>query len=166
MAAASCALLVGLLFFRPWSWSGAGRPPQGAPSGAPAWPWALASGTDQQAAACRSAGCRGLDPYRERCDRDRVVVNRLTAYGHVLALWYSPACLASWAEMETPEGSTDLEVTVNGGGLEVAGPGRAYTAMVGSGPGAVRATVLVDGHQLGVGRYDSWLDSVTGREPG
>jgi hypothetical protein len=34
--------------------------------------------------------------------------------------------------------------------------------MVGGGPEAVRAMVVIQGHQFGVGRYDSWIDVVTG----
>ncbi|MYS22006.1 Protein of unknown function, partial [Streptomyces sp. DvalAA-14] len=98
------------------------------------------------------------------CDRDRVVVNRLSAYGGVLALWYSPACSASWAEVDTPAGTTGLEV-VGSGGRQPAVSGGAYTTMVGGGPDAVRATVVVAGHQLGVGRYGGWVDSLTGKGP-
>ncbi|ANP52933.1 hypothetical protein J2Z21_000498 [Streptomyces griseochromogenes] len=159
----ACSLLGAVLFARPWDTeTDADRPPAGAPPGAPAWPWPLHNGTDRAAAACRGAGCRGLDPYRERCDRDGVVVHRLRAYGHVLTLQYSPACLASWAEVDIPAATGRLRIATTGGDQEVAGKGGAYTAMVGSGPDAARATVVVDGHQLGVGRYDSWIDAVTG----
>ncbi|WP_167449848.1 helix-turn-helix domain-containing protein [Streptomyces hyaluromycini] len=164
-AAAACSLLAAVLLAWPWSTrTDAGRPPDGAPSGAPAWPWPLRSAVDQAAAACRLAGCRGLDPYREGCDRDGVAVHRLRAYGHVLTLQYSPACLASWAEVDTPVGTAGLRIATTGGDQQAATTGGAYTAMVGSGPDAARATVVVDGHQLGVARYDSWIDAVTGSE--
>ncbi|WEO99722.1 DUF2690 domain-containing protein [Streptomyces sp. FXJ1.172] len=161
--AAVCSLLAAILLARPWdTGADAGRPPDGVPAGAPGWPWPLRSAVDGAAAACRSAGCRGLDPYRERCDRDSVAVHRLRAYGRVLTLRYSPTCLASWAEVETPAGTVGLRITTNRGDEQVAARGGAYTAMVGSGPDAARATVVVAGHQLGVARYDSWIDAVTG----
>lgn len=159
----ACSLLAALLLARPWdTGTDAGHPPAGAPPGAPAWPWPLRSAVDHAAAACRSSGCRGLDPYREGCDRDSVVVHRLRAYGHVLTLQYSPACLASWAEVETPAATAGLRVATTGGDQQMAATGGAYTAMVGSGPDAARATVVADGHQLGVARYDSWIDAVSG----
>nr|WP_261957273.1 DUF2690 domain-containing protein [Streptomyces nigrescens] len=86
----------------------------------------------------------------------------MRAYGRVLTLEYSPACLASWAEVDTPAATARLRIATTGGDQEVAGKGGAYTEMVGSGPDAARATVVVAGHQLGVGRYDSWIDAVTG----
>ncbi|MFE4798300.1 DUF2690 domain-containing protein [Streptomyces sp. NPDC056708] len=165
--AVACLLLAAVLLARPWGTGmDVGRPPAGAPPGAPAWPWPLHSAVDRAAAACRSAGCRGLDPYRERCARDSVVVHRLRAYGHVLTLQYSPTCLASWAEVGTPAATTELRIATTGGDQQVAAADRAYTVMVGSGPDAVRATVVVDGHQLGVAWYDSWIDAVTGSASG
>ncbi|MEU9481844.1 helix-turn-helix domain-containing protein [Streptomyces sp. NPDC048191] len=161
--AAACSLLAALLLARPWdTGTGAVRPPDGAPAGAPAWPWPLRSAVDRTGAACRSGGCRGLDPYREKCDRDGVVVHRLRAYGHVLTLQFSPGCMASWAEVETPAGTAGLRIATSGGDEQRAATGGAYTAMVGNGPDAARATVVVDGRQLGVARYDSWIDAVTG----
>ncbi|MFE2384832.1 DUF2690 domain-containing protein, partial [Streptomyces misionensis] len=132
------------------------------PSGAPAWPWPLHSAADGTAAGCRAAGCRGLDPYRERCDRDSVVVHRLRAYGRVLTLQYSPACRASWAEVDTAAATAGLRIATTGGDQQTATGGGAYTAMVASGPGAARATVVVRGRQLGVAQYDSWIDAVSG----
>ncbi|MEV6055636.1 DUF2690 domain-containing protein [Streptomyces sp. NPDC052107] len=165
--AAACSLLAAVLLARPWdTGTEADRPPAGAPPGAPAWPWPLHSTVDRAAAACRSTGCRGLDPYRERCDHDSVAVHRLRAFGHVLTLQYSPACLASWAEVETPAATAELRIATTGGDQQVVATGGAYTAMVGSGPDAVRATVVVDGHQLGVARYDSWVDAITGSASG
>ncbi|MET8721571.1 helix-turn-helix domain-containing protein [Streptomyces misionensis] len=170
-AVAACSLLaisllVVLLLARPWDgWTSgteADRPPAGAPSGAPAWPWPMHSAADGAAAGCRAAGCRGLDPYRERCDRDSVVVHRLRAYGRVLTLQYSPACRASWAEVDTAAATAGLRIATTGGDQQTATGGGAYTAMVASGPGAARATVVVHGRQLGVAQYDSWIDAVSG----
>ncbi|MGW0999726.1 DUF2690 domain-containing protein [Streptomyces sp. NPDC002520] len=165
-AVAACSLLATVLFARPWdSWTSgteAGRLPAGAPSGAPAWPWPLHSAADGVAAGCRAAGCRGLDPYRERCDRDSVVVHRLRAYGRVLTLQYSPACRASWAEVDTAAATARLRIATTGGDQQTATDGGAYTAMVASGPDAARATVVVHGRQLGVAQYDSWIDAVSG----
>lgn len=104
-----------------------------APSGVPAWPWPLQRAEERVAVGCRLAGCRGLDPFRERCDRDSVVVHRLRAYGHVLTLQYSPACRASWAEVETPPATAGLRIATTGGDQQVAVAGGAYTAMVGGG---------------------------------
>ncbi|MEU6535351.1 DUF2690 domain-containing protein [Streptomyces sp. NPDC047000] len=171
-AAAVCALLAAVLLARPWStWTDTGHPPAGAPSGAPAWPWPLRGAADQAAAACRPGACRGLDPYREGCDRDGVVVHRLRAYGHVLTLQYSPVCRASWAEVDNPAATAGLRVATTGGDRQGAATGGgdrrggaaggAYTAMVAGGPDTARATVVVAGHQLGVARYDSWIDAVT-----
>jgi hypothetical protein len=165
-AVAACSLLAAVLLARPWNgWTGgaeAGRLPAGAPSGAPAWPWPLHSAADGAAAGCRAAGCRGLDPYRERCDRDSAVVHRLRAYGRVLTLEYSPACRASWAEVDTAAATAGLRIATTGGDQEMSTDGGAYTAMVASAPDAARATVVVHGHQLGVARYDSWIDAVSG----
>lgn len=161
--AAACALLTAVLLARPWgTGTDTGRPPDGAPPGAPAWPWPLHSAADRAAAGCRSADCRGLDPYHERCDRGSVIVHRLRAYGHVLTLQYSPTCLASWAEVETPAATAGLRIATTGGNEQVAAAGGAYTEMVVSGPDAARATVVVDGHQLGVAWHDSWIDAITG----
>jgi hypothetical protein len=161
--AAVCALLAAVLLARPWdSGPDTGRPPDGAPPGAPAWPWPLHDAPDKVAAACRAGGCRGLDPYREKCDNDAVAVHRLRAYGHVLTLQYSPACRASWAQIDTPEATAGLRISTTGGDEQPAVAGGAYTAMVGSGPGAARATVVVRGRQLGVAQYDSWVDDITG----
>ncbi|MGV9251131.1 DUF2690 domain-containing protein [Streptomyces sp. NPDC003697] len=164
-AVAACSLLATLLLARPWdSWTsrtGAGRLPAGAPAGAPAWPWPLHSAADEAAAGCRPAGCRGLDPYRESCDRDSVVVHRLRAYGRVLTLRYSPACRASWAEVDTAAATAGLRIATTGGDQQTATDGGAYTAMVTSGPDAARATVVVRGRQLGVAQHDSWIDAVS-----
>ncbi|MFI1769465.1 DUF2690 domain-containing protein [Streptomyces sp. NPDC020800] len=165
-AVAACSLLAALLLARPWdSWTSgteAGRVPDGAPSGALAWPWPLHSAADGATAGCRAAGCRGLDPYRERCDRDSVVVHRLRAYGRVLTLQYSPACRASWAEVDTAAATAGLRIATTGGDQQTATGGGAYTSMVASGPDAARATVVVHGRQLGVAQYDSWIDAVSG----
>ncbi|MGW7526529.1 DUF2690 domain-containing protein [Streptomyces sp. NPDC054783] len=163
VVAAACSLLAAVLLALPWAdGAGAGRLPYGAPSGAPAWPWPLHSSAERASAGCRAAGCRGLDPYRERCDRDGVVVHRMRAYGLVLTLQYSSACLASWAKVDTAAATAGLRIATTGGDQQVATEGGAYTAMVASGPDAVRATVVVRGHQLGVARYDSWIDAVSG----
>ncbi|MFF2964663.1 DUF2690 domain-containing protein [Streptomyces sp. NPDC057963] len=163
-AAAACALLAAVLLAQPWdTGTDRGRPPDGAPPGAPAWPWPLHSAARQTAAACRSNGCRGLDPYREGCDRDSTVVHRLRAYDRVLTLQYSPACRASWAEVEAPAATSGLRIATTGGDQQLAAVGGAYTLMVGSGPGTARATVVVAAHQLGVGLHDSWIDPVSGR---
>ncbi|MER6737589.1 helix-turn-helix domain-containing protein [Streptomyces puniciscabiei] len=165
-AVAACSLLAAVLLARPWGgWTGGtetDRLPPGAPSGAPAWPWPLHGAADGSAAGCRAAGCRGLDPYRERCDRDSVVVHRLRAYGRVLMLRYSPACRASWAEVDTAAATAELRIATTGGDQQRATDGGAYTAMVASGPDAARATVVVRGRQLGVAQYDSWIDAVSG----
>ncbi|MFH9980941.1 helix-turn-helix domain-containing protein [Streptomyces sp. NPDC017179] len=161
--AAACAMVAAVLLARPWDGgTAAGRPPDGAPSGAPAWPWPLHDAMDRAAVTCRAAGCRGLDPYRKQCDRGSVAVHRLGAYGHVLTLRYSRLCRASWAEVDTPAATTGLRISTTGGDEQPAAAGGAYTAMVGSGPDAARATVVVHGHQLGVGRYDSWVHDLTG----
>jgi hypothetical protein len=160
--AAACAMLAALLLARPWDgWTQAGRP-DGAPSAAAAWPWPLDDAQDLVAAACRAGGCRGLDPYREKCDRDSVAVHRLRAYGRALTLRYSPACGASWAEVDVPAATAGLLISTTGGDEQPAAAGGAYTAMVGGGPDAARATVVVRGHQLGVARYESWVDDVSG----
>ncbi|WP_256090350.1 DUF2690 domain-containing protein [Actinacidiphila rubida] len=86
----------------------------------------------------------------------------MRAYGHVLSLRYSPSCRASWAEVDAPAGTTGLRIATTGGDERPAAAGGAYTTMVGSGPDATRATVVVRGHQLGVARYDSWVDDVSG----
>ncbi|MFI1095919.1 helix-turn-helix domain-containing protein [Streptomyces sp. NPDC020917] len=162
-AGAACALLAAVLLAQPWdSGPAAGRPPDGAPSGAPVWPWPLHDAQDRAAAACRAGGCRGLDPYREKCDRDSVAAHRLRAYGHVLTLLYSPSCHASWAEVDTPAATSGLRIATVGGDEQPAAAGGAYTTMVGSGPDAARATLVVQGHQLGVALYDSWVDDMTG----
>ncbi|MBY8882563.1 helix-turn-helix domain-containing protein [Actinacidiphila acidipaludis] len=161
VAAVSC-LLAAVLLAQPWQDGTRTDRPAGAPAGAQPWPWALPDAAAQAATACRSAGCRGLDPYREGCDRGSVVVHRLRAYGRVLELEYSPVCQASWAEVDTPSATTVLRIATTGGDEQTAAAGGAYTTMVGSGPEAARATVVVDGHQLGVARYDSWIDAVTG----
>lgn len=161
--AAACAMLAAVLLARPWdSGQEVGQPPDGAPSGAPAWPWPLDNAEERAAAACRADGCRGLDPYREQCDRDSVTVHRLRAYGHVLTLQYSPSCQASWAEVDTPAATAGLRISTTDGDEQPAAAGGAYTALVGSGPDATRATVVVHGHQLGVAQHDSWVDDVTG----
>ncbi|MCL2552902.1 MAG: XRE family transcriptional regulator [Actinomycetia bacterium] len=160
---AACALLAAVLLAQPWdSGPAAGRPPDGAPSGAPAWPWPLHDAQDRATPACRAGGCRSLDPYRERCDRDSVAVHRLRAYAHVLTLRYSPSCRASWAEVDTPAATSGLRIATTGGDEQPAAAGGAYTTMVGTGPDAARATLVVHGHQLGVALYDSWVDDMTG----
>ncbi|MES4887426.1 DUF2690 domain-containing protein [Streptomyces sp. NPDC096012] len=169
-AVAACSLLATLLLARPWDgWTSgteADRLPAGAPSGAPAWPWPLHSAADGAAAGCRAAACRGLDPYRERCDRDSGVVHRLRAYGRLLTLRYSPACRASWAEVDIAAQTAGLRIATTSGDQQTATDGGAYTAMVASGPDAARATVVVRGRQLGVAQYDSWIDAVSGSARG
>jgi transcriptional regulator with XRE-family HTH domain len=160
--AAGCFLLTAVLLVLPWdSWTQDGRP-DGAPQGGPAWPWELPGAADRAVAPCRSDGCRGLDPYREGCDRTSNVVHRFRAYGRTLALQYSPVCRASWAEVDDPAGTSGLRIATSGGDDRTATAGGAYTTMVGGGPEAVRAMVVIQGHQFGVGRYDSWIDVVTG----
>ena len=71
-------------------------------------------------------------------------------------------CRASWAQVDAPATTTALRITTTGGDEQTAAAGGAYTTMVAGGPEAARATVDVQGHQLGVARYDSWIDAVTG----
>ncbi|MGW7381447.1 DUF2690 domain-containing protein [Streptomyces sp. NPDC054794] len=156
-----CMALAAVLCVWPWQAGSGDRPPEGVPTGAPAWPYPLASKAETAAAGCRSTACEGLDPDRERCDDDRVTVHRLRAYGQVLELLYSPACQASWAEARTVGATARLRIATRSGDEKVAPAGAVRTAMIAGGPGAATATVVVGGHQLGVTRYDSWIDTVT-----
>lgn len=164
--AAVCVLLAVAVLVWPWNARPADRPPEGAPTGMPAWPYPLASGADTATTGCRSAACEGRDPGRERCDGDRVSVHRLRAYGQVLELVYSPACQASWAEVESAGATVGLRIATRGGEESSAPAGAVRTPMVAGGPGSATATVVVGGHQLGVTRYDSWIDRVTGTGSG
>lgn len=132
--------------------------PAGAPPGAPAWPWALHMAQARSGSACGRAGCAGQDPYRQGCAQDSVAVNRLTAYRRTLTLRYSPACQTSWAEVQPAEGTSGLLVDSADGGQRAARAGAAWTEMTNADPGAVRAAVVVAGHQIGVSRSDSWVD--------
>ncbi|MBY8846535.1 XRE family transcriptional regulator [Streptomyces sp. SP2-10] len=164
--AAVCVVLAVVVLVWPWRAGSADRPPEGVPTGVPAWPYPLASGVGTPVTGCRSTACEGLDPGGERCDGDRVTVHRLRAYGQVLELFYSPACQASWAEVE-PAGSTArLRISTRGGEERAAPAGAVRTAMIAGGPGSATATVVVHGHQLGVTRFDSWIDRVTGTGSG
>lgn len=165
LAAVCVALAVALLLW-PWHNGSADRPPEGVPTGRPAWPYPLASGAGTTATGCRSTACEGRDPGRERCDGDRVTVHRLRAYGHVLELFHSPACQASWAEVEPAGTTARLRIASGGGGGRAAPAGAVRTPMVADGAGPATATVVVGGHQLGVTRYDSWIDRVTGTGSG
>ncbi|MFE5403239.1 helix-turn-helix domain-containing protein [Streptomyces sp. NPDC056580] len=164
--AAVCALLAVAVLVWPWNARPADRPPRGAPTGVPAWPYPLAGGADSATTGCRSAACEGRDPGRERCDGDRVTVHRLRAYGQVLELVYSPACQASWAEVESAGATAGLRIATTGGEGSSVPAGAVRTAMVAGGPGSATATVVVGGHQLGVTQYDSWIDRVTGTGSG
>ncbi|MEU7413439.1 DUF2690 domain-containing protein [Streptomyces sp. NPDC042638] len=163
---AVCVVLAVVVLIWPWNAGSAGRPPEGVPTGLPAWPYPLASGVGTAASGCRSTSCEGLDPGREGCDGDRVTVHRLRAYGQVLELLYSPACEASWAEVESADTAAHLRIATRGGQGRPAPAGAARTPMIAGGPGSATATVVVSGHQLGVTRYDSWIDRVTGTGSG
>ncbi|WP_413254807.1 DUF2690 domain-containing protein [Streptomyces mirabilis] len=99
-----CALAAVLVGHR---WGGDHAPvPQGAPAGAPTWPWPLHSTASRSGPPCGPVGCRGLDPYRQRCDQDAVTVHRLRALGRTLTLRWSPACHAGWAEVQPTQGTS------------------------------------------------------------
>ena len=161
VAAAAACTATAVLLLGPWG-PGARRAgaPAGAPPGAPAWPWALHFARAGSVSVCGPAGCAGQDPYRERCVEDAVAVHRLTAYGRTLTLRYSPVCHASWAEVQPAEGTSGLLVASSDGDRRAARAGAGWTGMTNADPGAVRAAVVVDGHQLGVSRTDSWVDRV------
>ncbi|MFJ8028289.1 helix-turn-helix domain-containing protein [Streptomyces sp. NPDC096311] len=159
-AVGACALAA-VLAWHPW-----GRDhvpvPQGAPAGAPAWPWPLHATAPRSGTPCGPAGCQGLDPYRLRCDQDAVTVHRLRALGRTLALRWSPACHAGWAEVQPAQGTSGLLVAGDDGARQTAPAGAAWTAMIPGGPDATRAAVVVAHYQLGVSESDSWADAVTG----
>ncbi|MFF7923607.1 helix-turn-helix domain-containing protein [Streptomyces mirabilis] len=144
-------------------WGGDHVPvPEGAPAGAPAWPWPLHPTAPGSGTPCGPVGCRGLDPYRQRCDQDAVSVHRLRALGRTLTLRWSPACHAGWAEVQPAQGTSGLLVAGDDGARQTAPAGAAWTAMIPGGPDATRAAVVVAHHQLGVSESDSWADAVTG----
>ncbi|MFF4518750.1 DUF2690 domain-containing protein [Streptomyces mirabilis] len=163
-AVGTCVLAAVLAAVLAWHhWGGDHVPvPQGAPTGAPAWPWPLHSTAPGSGTPCGPVGCRGLDPYRQRCDQDAVSVHRLRALGRTLTLRWSPACHAGWAEVQPAEGTSGLLVAGDDGARQTAPAGAAWTAMIPGGPDATRAAVVVAHHQLGVSESDSWADAVTG----
>ncbi|MEU1200031.1 helix-turn-helix domain-containing protein [Streptomyces sp. NPDC005813] len=175
------ALFAVLALVHPWT-GGPGRPPvpRGAPPGAPTWPWPLRS-SDAGAAGvgCRGHACQGQDPYREKCDRFSTVVHALRTNGTVLALRYSPACHAVWAEAEPARGTERLLVAAQGAATQHARPEASRTAMTVATPRGALACVVVshgedrsdrsDGgadqsldHQLCVTEHDSWVEPVSG----
>ncbi|MFJ1602184.1 helix-turn-helix domain-containing protein [Streptomyces sp. NPDC088253] len=160
VAAGACAVAAVLAWHH---WGGDHVPvPQGAPAGAPAWPWPLRPTAPRSGTPCGPVGCQGLDPFREGCDQDAVTVHRLRALGRTLTLRWSPACHAGWAEVQPAEGTSGLLVAGDDGARQTAPAGAAWTAMIPGGPDATRAAVVVARYQLGVSESDSWADAVTG----
>ncbi|MET7355954.1 DUF2690 domain-containing protein [Streptomyces mirabilis] len=116
-------------------WGGDHAPvPQGAPAGAPTWPWPLHPTASRSGTPWRPAGCQGLDPYPHRCDQNAVTVHRLRALGRTLTLRWSPACHAGWAEVQPTQGTSKLLVAGDDGARRTAPAGAAWTAMIPGGP--------------------------------
>jgi hypothetical protein len=158
------ALIAVVALLRPWAGGpGSASVPRGAPVGAPTWPWPLPSlDAGSAGVGCHGHGCQGRDPYREGCDRFSTVVHALRAYGTVLTLRHSPACLAVWAEAEPARGTRRLLVTAQGAVTQHARPGTSHTAMAVAGPrGALACLVVSNSHQLCVTEIDSWAEPVS-----